>query len=198
MNDIVIFGGTFDPVHKGHTNLLETVLKEMSPDRVIVMPAKIPPHKQASGLATEQDRLNMCRLAFSGYEKAEVSDHEIKSRGRSYSYYTVSFFKEKFPEKDLWFVVGSDMLLSFEEWFRYKDILGMCGLLCVSREKGDEGKLAAMAEKLSSLGKVKILSCEPMEVSSTGIRQLLKEGGDVSNYLDSAVINYIKDKKIYK
>lgn len=198
MNDIVIFGGTFDPVHKGHTNLLETVLKEMSPDRVIVMPAKIPPHKQASGLATEQDRLNMCRLAFSGYEKAEVSDHEIKSRGRSYSYYTVSCFKEKYPEKDLWFVVGSDMLLSFEEWFRYKDILGMCGLLCVSREKGDESKLAAMAEKLSSLGKVRILSCEPMEVSSTGIRQLLKEGGDVSNYLDSAVINYIRDKKIYK
>ncbi len=198
MNDIVIFGGTFDPVHKGHTNLLETVLKEMSPDRVIVIPAKIPPHKQASGLATEQDRLNMCRLAFSGYEKAEVSDHEIKSRGRSYSYYTVSFFKEKFPEKDLWFVVGSDMLLSFEEWFRYKDILGMCGLLCVSRKKGDESKLAAMAEKLSSLGKVKILSCEPMEVSSTGIRQLLKEGGDVSNYLDRAVINYIRDKKIYK
>lgn len=198
MENIVIFGGTFDPVHKGHTNLLEAVCREMSPDKVIVMPARIPPHKVTVGMAAGKDRLNMCRLAFSDYSNVTVSDFELKRTGKSYSYYTVKHFSEKYPHDKLWFVMGSDMLLYFDKWYRYEDILKLCGLICVSRNEGDRSELIKKADSLSSLGEVKILTAAPFEISSTRIRDMLKNDLDTSRYMDETVVKYIKENNIYK
>ena len=82
---IGVFGGTFNPVHLGHLNCLKSVAEQASLDKMIVMPDRIPPHKQAEDLASSEDRLNMCRLAFADIPCVEISDWELKQEGKSYS-----------------------------------------------------------------------------------------------------------------
>ncbi|MGN0622657.1 MAG: nicotinate (nicotinamide) nucleotide adenylyltransferase [Oscillospiraceae bacterium] len=192
-----VFGGTFNPVHLGHERLLREVLKAVSIDRVIVMPSKIPPHKQAESLASESDRLEMCRLAFSGMDNVSVSDYEFKRQGKSYSVYTVRHLKEIFPDDKLYFIMGSDMLLSFHEWYQYEEILSMCGIICLSRCDKDTGELEAYAETLRDKADVIILNVEPFEISSTEIRRRLKNHEDCSCYLNKNVVQYISDKNLY-
>lgn len=195
---IAIFGGTFNPVHLGHEHLLREVLNAVNIDRVIVMPSKIPPHKQAENLASEDDRLQMCRLAFSEYKQVEVSDYEFSRKGKSYSVYTVQHFKELYPDDQLYFIMGSDMLLSFHEWYRYQEILDMCGIICISRADEDSGKLKSYAVNLKSRYETIVLNVKPFEISSTEIRNRLKKHEDCSCYLNGNVVQYILDKNLYQ
>lgn len=198
MGTIVIYGGTFNPVHKGHVKSIEAVSKALNPDRIIIMPSKIPPHKEAPDLASEQDRLEMCRLAFSGINNVQISDFELKRNEKSYSIYTVKHIKEKYPDDKVIFALGSDMLMTFDQWFCYKEILSMCDLVCISRENGDFTALKNKANLLSEYGEITILNVEPFEISSTEIREMLKNKSDTSCYLDEIVVKYIEDNNIYK
>lgn len=197
MGKILLFGGTFNPVHKGHVNAVLEIDRQLEFDRIIIMPAKIPPHKTISFLADENDRLKMCRLAFKDVEKAEISDFEIKRKDKSYSYFTVKYLSEKYPEDEIWFAMGSDMLLSFDKWYRFEDILKMCSIVCMSRADGDEEALLKKASELSKFGKAEVIKAQPFEISSTKIREMLKNNEDTSCYLDEIVVKYIKDNKIY-
>ena len=95
---IAIFGGTFDPVHAEHVNIVKAALEQLEADKVIVMPAAIPPHKQGKLLAGEQDRLNMAKLAFAGIRGCEVSSYEMNAGGPSYTVRTVQHFRQKYPQ----------------------------------------------------------------------------------------------------
>ena len=184
-------------MHKGHTNALRIIEQELAPDKIIVMPSKIPPHKTPHDLAGENDRLEMCRLAFSDFKNTEVSDFEIKNQGKSYSYYTVKYLTERFSCDEIFMAVGSDMLLSFDKWFRFEDILKMASLVCVSRENGDFNSLEKKAAELSKFGKIILIKARPFEISSTKIRRMLKNNQDTSCYLDEIVVKYIMENKIY-
>ncbi len=192
-----IFGGTFNPVHLGHEHLLKQVLEKVKVDRAIVMPSKIPPHKQAENLASEEDRLEMCRLAFSKLDRVCISDYEFTRKGKSYSLYTVKHFRQLYPDDRLYFIMGSDMLLSFCEWYHYEEILSMCGIICLSRCDDDTDKLEKYAEKLREKADVIILNVEPLEISSTEIRERLKKHLDCSCYLNENVVQYIKENNLY-
>ena len=104
---IGVFGGTFNPVHLGHLNCLKSVAEQADLDKVIVMPDRIPPHKQAEDLASSEDRLNMCRLAFADIPCVEISDWELKQEGKSYSVITLRHLKEIYPHDKLFFIMGS-------------------------------------------------------------------------------------------
>lgn len=193
-----IFGGTFNPVHKGHVNALERVLEAVSLDRAIIIPDRIPPHKSAEDLVSGEDRLNMCRLAFSSVPKAEFSDWELKNHEKNYSVITLRHFHEIYPEDRLYFIMGSDMLLSFEKWYRYGEILTLAGLICISRCNEDNEKLETAAENLRRQGgEVIIVPAEPFEISSSQIREMLKKNIDCSCYLHKNVVQYIVDKNLY-
>lgn len=197
MKTAVLFGGTFNPVHMGHEHLLRQVAQSIEPDKIFVIPSKIPPHKQAEALASEQDRLNMCRLAFSDIPNTEFSDYEFTRTGKSYSVYTVQHFAELYPEYKLYFVMGSDMLLSFHEWFMYEKILEMCGIVCISRADEDTSKLEKYADTLRNRADIIVLKAEPFEISSTEIRSRLKKHLDCSCYLNKNVVQYIVEKNLY-
>ncbi|MGN0601319.1 MAG: nicotinate (nicotinamide) nucleotide adenylyltransferase [Oscillospiraceae bacterium] len=199
MGNIGIFGGTFNPVHKGHVRLLESVGEAVDFKKVIVLPDRIPPHKQADNLASGKDRYNMCRLAFEKVKNAEVSDWELKQSGKSYSVYTLRHFHELFPDDKLFFIMGSDMLLSFESWYCYEEILSLATLICISREnKVTADKLNNYARNLVKKGgEVIVLKREPFEISSSQIREKLKNHEDCSCYLDKNVVQYISDNKLY-
>lgn len=196
--NIGIFGGTFNPVHKGHVSALKKILSAVSLDRVLVLPDRIPPHKSAEGLVSGSDRLEMCRIAFSGIENTEISDWELKNEGKSYSVITLRHFHEVFPEDKLYFIMGSDMLASFESWYRYEEILTLCSLICVSRSQEDTDRLEGYADKLRSKGgEVIIVPVEPFEISSSQIRDMLKKNLDCTCYLDENVVQYIMAKNLY-
>lgn len=196
--NIGIFGGTFNPVHLGHRNCLISVIDRIGLDRVIVIPDRIPPHKETRELASPEDRLNMCRLAFGDIAVVEFSDWELRQEGKSYSVLTLRYFKKLYPDDKLFLIMGSDMLLSFERWYKYEEILSLASLACVARLDEDIDRLKPAAETLRAKnGEVFIVKTEPLDISSSEIRAMLKKNLDCSCYLNKNVVQYITDKKLY-
>ena len=113
---IAIFGGSFDPVHAEHINIVKAAAEKLETDKIIVIPAYIPPHKQGKSLASAQDRLNMAKLAFGQIKNCEVSSFEISAGGTSYTYRTLQYFREKYPQATFYLLVGADMLKDFYTW----------------------------------------------------------------------------------
>lgn len=197
-----IFGGSFNPVHNGHVNLVRETAEKNALDRVFVVPTYVSPFKKSSDVfvADGKDRIEMCRLAFRELLYVTVSDYEIKKGGVSYSVDTVMHFRESFPEDELFFIMGSDMLLSFDRWYRYKDILKMCSLIAASRESEgcDLDELKRKSDELSALGKVIVTEISAFPVSSSEIREKILKNCDISCYMDKNVVKYINSGKIYK
>lgn len=197
--DIGIYGGTFDPVHMGHVGMLKKVIAARGLDKVIVLPDRIPPHKQSDGLVSGEHRINMCKLAFAKCKDTEVSDWEINREGKSYSVITLRHMHEVYPEDRLYFIMGSDMLLSFDKWYMYEEILTLSGLICVSRCKEDSPVLEECADKLRAKGgEVVIVDTEPFEVSSTEIRRRLRENESCEGLMDKKVLRYISENHLYQ
>lgn len=198
--NIAIYGGTFNPVHKGHYNCLRSVIDSISLDKVIVVPDRIPPHKSAQDLVSGKDRLNMCKLAFTDMKQVVVSDWELRQQGKSYSVITLRHFQQKYPNDKLFFIMGSDMLLSFESWYEYKEILRLATLVCVSRENAVTDEiLKNHADRLiaENGGEIIVVKTEPFEISSTRLRKMLNNSSECYCYLDKKVVQYIKDNKLY-
>ena len=155
-----IFGGSFDPVHKGHVSLVSELKKALELDEIIVMPTGISPFKKDMERrpASGADRLEMCRLAFADMPFATVSDYEISRVGVSYTFDTVRHFRSLYPNDKLFWLVGGDMLKSFDRWKNWQEILSMCTLAAVSRQKcgSDRNELEKKAAKLRKYGEVKI------------------------------------------
>lgn len=192
-----IFGGTFNPPHIGHLRLVEAVADEISLDRVLIIPAAIPPHKNAPDLADGEDRLMMCRLTFGADRRFEVSDTELRRRGRSYTYDTLCGIREKYPEDEIFLIVGSDMLETFDRWYRYRDILSMCTLCAAARERDFSPNLEKVFSK-EELKKVRFINIDVTEVSSTQIRRLISEGGSAGDFLTCETAQYIEQRGLYR
>lgn len=195
---ICIFGGSFDPVHKGHKKLALFVSEKLGLSKMLIIPAAMSPFKTNSG-ASEDDRLNMCRLAFSE-DIFEVSDMEMARGGKSYTVDTVEAVREMYPDEELYLLIGSDQLLSFDKWYRFSDIMKNVTLCAVSRESGKKREeLSAFAdENLRRYGECVILDFEPFEVSSTQIRKLSASGENIEDLVDKEVFGYILSKGLYK
>ncbi|MGN1305406.1 MAG: nicotinate (nicotinamide) nucleotide adenylyltransferase [Oscillospiraceae bacterium] len=201
MSRIALFGGSFNPVHNGHFNLVKETAEKNGIDRVFVIPTFISPFKKDSGgfVADGKDRLQMCRLAFESLPYVTVSGWELSQSEVSYSVNTVSHFHEEFPDDELFFIMGSDMLLSFDRWHRWKDILGMCTIIAASRENGgsDIEELRKKAGQLSEYGRVIVTEISTFELSSSEIREKILKNCDLSCYMDKNVVEYIKENHVY-
>lgn len=196
MRNIVIFGGTFDPVHEEHVMAVKAVLRELNADKVIIVPTFLPPHKNL--LPTNgENRLDMLKLAFKNVEKIEISDCELKAEGKSYSYITVERFREEYKNDDLWFCVGGDMLNDFKTWKFPERILAAANLIALKRD-GFSSDIYADAEFIEEkFGKsVKILNYAGKDVSSTEIRTYLALGLKPDG-INEEVYGYIKEKGLY-
>lgn len=195
---ICIFGGSFDPVHKGHKKLALFIAEKLKPGKMLIIPAGLSPFKSSTG-ADNTQRIEMCRLAFPE-DVFEVSDIEIKRGGKSYTVDTVTAVKELYPDEKIYLLIGSDQLLSFDRWYRYRDILSMVTLVSVSRESAVETEsLNEFAdERLRPYGECIIFDFDAFEVSSTAIREVLSSGEDAGQYIDSDVSAYIQKEGLYK
>ena len=173
---IAIYGGSFNPPHLGHVEAARTAASALAPDRFLIVPASIPPHKDlADGSPTAQQRLELCRLAFADIPGAEISEIELQREGKSYSYDTVRLLREENPDAQLTLVIGTDMLLSFEKWYQFRYLLENCTLAVLARGEDDTDELRTMAGHLRTTydAEVSILPHEPIEISSETIRERL-------------------------
>ena len=167
---IMLYGGTFDPPHNGHINNLRAALALVRPDRAIVMPAGTPPHKQASTTPAAL-RLQMCACFTALSPVVEVSDWEIRRGGRSYTVHTLEWLRSCDPAAELYLCVGSDMLLTFTQWYRWQDMLSMAALVVESRTGTDEAALHAAAAALEQAGgRVLFAKAESYPCASSDIR----------------------------
>lgn len=190
---IALYGGSFNPPHLGHQEAAKTAAEELKPDMLLIMPDNIPPHKDmAQGSPDARQRLELCKLAFGDVPGAVVSDMELEREGRSYTADTVSRLRERYPDDELILIVGTDMLESFEKWYRFEYLLQSCTVAALSRAEDDgdliRGKAACFEQKYKA--KIIVLPHVPVEVSSTDIREglRLRRGRDV---LDDKVYSCI-------
>ncbi|MCR5485367.1 MAG: nicotinate (nicotinamide) nucleotide adenylyltransferase [Clostridiales bacterium] len=188
MAGIGIFGGTFNPPHMGHLKLVRAFADRLSLSEVIVMPTYIPPHKEVDDLASFEDRYNMCRILFGSDDRFTVSREEYERGGKSYTVDTLTMLKDRYPDEKLYLIMGSDMLSSFDKWYRHEDILKMC-TLCAASRRGEE--------KLGYLFGALIEEFEPYEISSTEIRNKVKNGESISADVGAEVEKYIIGRGLY-
>ena len=194
-----VFGGSFDPVHNGHVNLVNQIYEAVPLDEIIIMPARVSPFKQDTVPTSEGQRLEMCRLAFEELPFVTVSDYEISRPEVSYTVNTIKHLKEKYPGDEIFFIMGSDMLLSFQKWYKYEEILSMCTIIAASREDGEKDmeSLKKQAEILKKYGRVMVISTGVYVMSSTEIRKKIKNSSDISCYVPENVVKYILDNRLY-
>ncbi len=194
---IGLFGGSFNPIHNGHIHLAKSIKDTFNLNKIIFIPSKKSPHKSNEEYVSNEHRLNMCRLAIQDIPNFEVSNFEISRDTISYTIYTVRYFKSIYPNDELYLLIGSDMLLSFDTWKNFKEIMQNVTLAVVSRENGDMSALQEKANELSKYGKILIASVQPIEVSSTDIRKNIRFNKDYSCNLNKKVVQYIKSNGLY-
>lgn len=193
---IVIFGGTFNPPHRGHEHVIRLAAGALHPDRILVIPANIPPLKQMeSGSPTPRQRLAMCRRAFRRIPGVTIDDRELRREGESYTVDTLRGLREEYPQDELFFVLGSDQLLRFRSWHRFEEILALCSIVAVPRVQNELLPLEKEAEALRKeySASVRVLDAEPLPVSSTDIRR-----GVSAELLCPAVRRYIRLRRLYR
>ena len=197
MSQTVLYGGTFNPIHRGHLDICVRARQAVDARRVLLMPAAQPPHKSAGWLAPDQDRLAMCALAAREYDLIQVDDWEIRRGGRSYTVDTLGHLAAVFPEEELWLLIGTDMFLTFTQWHRWEEIGKMASLLVASREEGDRERLLDQQQKLAERGvRSRLLQNPPMPMSSTQIREELRRDGTTGKVCPQ-VLDYIREKELY-
>lgn len=197
---IGIFGGTFDPPHAGHKKYADEIVKKLSLDKLLVIPTATPPHKGGKNPISSEDRLAMVKILFADDSGVEVSDMEIARGGRSYTYETVTLLREIYPEDELIFILGSDMLLSFHTWKNPDVILSHVKICAVTRsDEIDTKKLEEYVDSYFPQNKARFITCDfdPIEVSSTQIRNAIRNGEAIEDLIDSRVMEYIKEKELY-
>ena len=193
---IGIFGGTFDPPHKGHSTAAKAAVVALDLDRLLVIPDAQPPHKKLPEDAPKAEvRLELTGLAMAGVRKAEVSDIEIDRGGRSYTVDTVRQIRQLYPKAELYLLLGTDMFFCFDSWKDFREILDMVTLAVFARRDGEEEQLHRFADELHRKygAKVKVVPNDAVEISSTDLRSLLhlRRGRE---YLDEAVYSAIIKK----
>ena len=194
-----IYGGTFAPIHNGHVKAAKAFMEQMKLDYLIVIPAYLPPHKQIDSSDDPMYRLRMCELAFEGTDGVVISDCEIARGGKSYTYDTLRELER--PDTRLFLLCGTDMVLTFDTWYRFEDIFKMCYPVYVRRENDPiiteriVSKITEYREKYGVMFR-KIIT-EPLEMSSTDIRRAVKEGADISSMVPKRVEEFIRENGLY-
>ena len=183
---IGIFGGTFNPIHLGHLLLAETAREALSLDRVVFIPAAVPPHKPSKALLSGEVRLKLIELAIKGNPGFVASSIELERAGPSYTIQTVEMLHSQLPQAKLFLIVGEDMLSV--AWRSWKQLKQLCTIAAAHRPQA----------KTSRQSGIRYLPMPQVEISSTDIRQRLTAGKSVRYLLPSAVAQHIYQHQLYQ
>ncbi len=198
-----LFGGTFDPIHLGHTEVASCAARRIGAENTIFIPARFSPLKMLSPAAPAVGRFEMIKLAIAGKSDFEVSDYELSKEGNNYTIETVRHFKEDCgPDAEIYWLAGADTMDELEHWYKVVELIDECNL-CVMYRAGCEKPNFTRFEKVWGAGRVKKLQSNIIEtplinISSSEIRSRIAAGKDVSNLVCPAVGEYIKKHGLYR
>ena len=204
---IGVFGGTFDPVHNGHTKIIQNLLELIPFDEIKVIPNGQPPHR--TSVCSNNDRLEMVYLAFKGINQISVDEREIHRGGPSYAIHTAREILEEYHQDNIIWIMGSDAFSEIDTWFEWEDFLNIINILVMAR-LGSEIDSTSMAGTLilerqtsniddlsHGAGKILIVDIDPINISSTQVRSNLAAGETVNELILEDVSDYIDSGKLY-
>ena len=190
-----LLGGTFNPFHIGHYEMLKALQNNDGIDSIFLMPDNIPPHKTCDFMADDETRIEMCRIAAEDFKKAKICLIEFERDGKSYSYDTVLELKAKYPDRDFVFVMGGDMLVYFDKWFKYEELMKEVSFIAFRRSDTDNKLFDNCVEKFRNMGMdIEISEKIIPDVSSTYIRNNFKSSKDL---IPNKIYNYLESKGVY-
>jgi len=199
----VLFGGTFDPIHLGHTAVAAAAVEQIGGEKVVFVPAKCSPLKHTAPEADDQDRLQMTGLAIEQNDRFELSDYELRKARPSYTLETVRHFKGEYAdETSIYWLIGADALDDLPHWYRVGELLDECNLAAMFRggcEPPDFSRFEPLwgRERVENLER-NIIRTPLVDISSTEIRRRLAGGGDVTGMVCPAVADYIYERGLYR
>ncbi len=194
MSKLGIFGGTFNPPHSGHLHLARLVKEKLGLDKVFIIPANVPPHKIPGSLPDGKYRLEMCRKTFTD-DYFEFSTAELDRGDKSYTIDTLNFLKEKYPDDELYLIMGSDMLEHFTKWYRWEDILSLAVIVSASRKADFKADLSVYTDEQRA--GIIFIEADPVVISSSELRAIIRSGKDAEKFLTQDVKSFIKANSLY-
>ncbi|HBG26328.1 MAG: nicotinate (nicotinamide) nucleotide adenylyltransferase [Planctomycetes bacterium GWF2_41_51] len=203
MNEkIILFGGTFDPIHKGHIEVAQSALEKIGAGKIILIPARRSPHKNKQPVAADIDRIAMLQLAVNSNKAFQISNIELNRAEPSYTIDTIHQLREKFGDDcDFYWLIGADMLKDLPLWHKINDLLDECNICVMNRGGYEKPDFNSLRRKLSPEKTEKLrqnmIETPLIEINSTEIRQRLFNEQDVSQFLHPDVLDYIKRRKLY-
>lgn len=190
---IGILGGSFNPPHLGHRRMADLAVRKLRLDTLYVIPAVRPPHKEITkGSPVDEKRFKMTQIAFNNLKSVVVSDIEYKREGPSYTVDTISEIKKINPDSDIYLIMGTDMFLTLDEWYKYEEILSMCIPAVFAREAGQCEVINAKAQGWN----VEIVENKIVPISSTKLREHLISR-DGLEYVGEELYEYIIKERLY-
>ncbi|HUT47186.1 MAG TPA: nicotinate-nucleotide adenylyltransferase [Sedimentisphaerales bacterium] len=200
---IALFGGTFDPIHIGHTTVAADAAEHIGAEKIVFVPAKRSPLKGFSPRANDNDRLNMISLAIAGEKNFQVSDYELKRPAPSYTLATIRKFQADYgSETSIHWLIGADGVDDLTYWYKISELIDACNLTTMYRagcEPPDFAKFEEIwgRERIEKLQR-NIIQTPLVDISSTEIRNRIAKNGDITKMLHPAVADYIRKNGLYQ
>lgn len=209
---IGILGGTLDPIHLGHLESARAARAALSLDRVVLLPAGVPPHRHQMPIASAYHRFAMAALAVNGIEGLSVSDMELRATGPSYTVDTLSRLHDRgMSASQIFFITGADAFAEIETWARYPDVLDLAHFVVIARPAHDLAslrlRLPALADRMIDSRvdpatltgpAIFLVDARTPDVSSTDIRRRIARGERVTGLVPAAVERHIEQHGLYR
>lgn len=197
-----IIGGTFDPIHNAHLYIAYEAKKQLALDNIVFIPAGIQPLKVENKVTESAVRYNMVNLAIEPYEEFLISDYEIKKKGVSFTHETLDYFKKNYSSEDseLFFITGADCLINIDKWKDVNKILSLCNFAVFSRGGVNLEDIKKKKEEVEQKYNCNIIFLElrELEISSTDIRNRVKDGRRIDFFVPEKVNKFIIENGLYK
>ncbi|TAH38694.1 MAG: nicotinate (nicotinamide) nucleotide adenylyltransferase [Planctomycetota bacterium] len=198
---IAVFGGSFDPVHRGHLAAADAVAARLQPDRFFWVPARRSPHKPGQAPAEDSARLSLLRSALASRPREELCTLELERPGPSYTVDTLEELQRQYPEAELWLVLGADALKNLPTWHEFPRLLALARLAVVPRDRHGVEALDALRRRLpgelAPRMRARFVAMTPVAASSTGIRERLQRGEACGDLLPPEVEQEVRRLGLY-
>lgn len=200
---ILLFGGTFDPIHNGHLIISRRAAEQLGVQKIILIPSAVPPHKQDKKCTDAEIRLEMVQLAVEGDELFEVSDCELHRQGPSYTLDTVGYFHTKYgPELPLYWLIGADSIPELPGWYHIQQLVEECTLVTAGRPGSpcccwDRFQNILDARQIARLQKY-FLATPLLDISATDIRRRVQNSLSIRYLVPETVCDFIRENNLYQ
>lgn len=198
---IGLFGGSFDPIHRGHIEPIQEARRALGLDKVLYLPTARPPHKPGRAMAPALARYAMVELALLQEEGLYVSPHELTLERPAYTIETLEHFRREMPETELFLIIGGDSFADLHLWVRWREIPQVARLVVLARPGWDldTGALHGEVAELARTDRVLLLRQKPVDISSTRLREILAAGLPVpEGALPDLVVRYVQKYDLYR